>query len=71
MLVTEIKEYVKESGKVSLQELSAYFDMELEAMKQILDTIMDDEEAQLFKKPSCGKCKSCSCHTRKQYHWIN
>ncbi len=71
MLVTEIKEYMKASGKVSLRELSLYFDMELEAMKQILDTIMDDEEARLFKKPSCGKCKNCKCHTRKQYRWIN
>ncbi len=71
MLVTEIKEYVKESGKVSLQELSTYFDMEMEAMKQILDAIMDDEETSLFKKPSCGKCRQCQCHTRKQYQWIN
>lgn len=71
MLVTEIKEYVRESGKVSLEELSAYFQMDMEKMRDILNIIMDEDETSLFKTPSCGKCKNCQCHTRKQYRWIN
>lgn len=71
MLTAEIKKYVRESGKVSLEELSVYFNTELETVRNALNTIMEDENPHISKKKSCGKCKNCQCHTRKQYRWVN
>jgi len=70
MSLAEIKKYIKERGRVSLEEMSILCNTDLETMRGILGILLTEEKASLRKQKSCGKCSHCICHTKKQYRWL-
>lgn len=71
MSLTEIKRYIRENERVSLEEMSIFFKTDMDTMRGIMDGMVADDCTPLSKKKSCGKCKNCTCHTRKQYRWMD
>jgi len=71
MLIPELIAYLQERKEASLDELCFHFSVEPATMKGILSEILAAGNTPLTKTPSCGQCRNCRCHQKKQYRWTD
>lgn len=71
MILTEVRDYLKQQGQAPLRDLALTFGMEQEAMRAVLDHWM--RKGRVEKLPqgtACGGgCSSCAPQTVEIYRW--
>lgn len=74
MILTEIRDYIKERQLVSLSDLKLHFKTSSDEMRGMLSQWMKKGKVVKHETPSggCHGCKSCSCHeddAMEMYGW--
>lgn len=71
MILTEVQNYLKSRGKVSLSELSNHFRMDADALRPILKKLICKGRIRHAEAKKCGGCCECSPDTLEFYEWVN
>ncbi len=71
MILQEVKQYVKKSKQVSLQDIAVHFDKEPETIRGILDFWVRKGRIKLqTQAPSCsGSCHCTANQSQEIYYW--
>jgi hypothetical protein len=66
-IIPEIKELLRERGRISLAELAIHFSMEPDAIRPILELLVRKGHAAVVEI-GCAKggCKGCACARREE-----
>ncbi len=72
MILTELRDYLKQQGQAPLRDMAINFNMDQEALRPLLEQWM--AKGRVEKLPSgtaChGGCSSCAPQTVEIYRWI-
>lgn len=71
MILTNIKQYLREHKRATLQNLALHFDMELDAMRGMLEHwIRKGKVRRQIVKNACKGCSECNSSEIEFYEWI-
>ena len=72
MILIDVRNYLRAKGQVALHDMSLEFGMEKEAIRPILDQLINKGKAEKLPQGSqCGGgCHSCAPETIEIYHWL-
>lgn len=72
MILTELRDYLKQQGQAPLRDMAINFDMDPEALRPLLEQWM--AKGRVEKLPAgtaCqGGCSSCAPQTVEIYRWV-
>ena len=70
MILSEVKQYIRQRQRVSLTDIANHFDVEADALRGMLDFWINKGKIQQSVSPSCQS--SCHCdfkQTVEYYEW--
>jgi len=72
MIVTEVRDYLRQRGQAPLRDMALAFSMEQDALRPILEQLVDKGKAEKLPEGSTcgGGCHSCAPETIEIYQWI-
>ncbi len=72
MILSDIKQYLKQRGSASLSDISLHFDTDPDAMRGMLDQwIRKGKVTKQSAKATCGSgCNRCGLEGTEVYRWI-
>ncbi|PLX37613.1 MAG: sugar metabolism transcriptional regulator [Hyphomicrobiales bacterium] len=80
MLISDIRSYIADAGRVSVSSIAARFDIEPDALKGILDTLAAKGTIRPVGEPqsacstgsgcNSGGCGCCSYGVEEIYEWV-
>jgi len=72
MLLSEVRNYLRDKRKISLLELSRHFNVTADVLRSMLSLLVQKGQVrQCTKKPACGtKCMQCSVFDTEMYEWL-
>jgi len=73
MILTDIRDYLKQQGQVSLRDMSLHFGMDQDSIRPLLEQwIAKGKVTRLPSGSLCGGgCRSCSPETIEIYAWCD
>ncbi len=73
MILPEIRDYVRERGQASLEDIARHLDAQPDAVRGMLARwIRKGRIRKILKGPACGSsCSSCSTESTEVYEWID
>lgn len=73
MILSEIRDYVRERRQASLEEIALHVDSNPDAVRGMLERwIRKGRIRKTLKGPACGSsCGSCSSESTEIYEWID
>lgn len=73
MIVTEVRDYLKQRGTAPLRDMALTFDMEQDALRPIIEQwVAKGKVRKLPPGTACaGGCNSCAPETIEIYQWID
>lgn len=73
MILTQVRDYLKQKGQTPLRDMALEFGMDQEALRPIIEQWV--EKGKVVKLPqgtSCGGgCNSCAPETIELYQWVD
>lgn len=70
MILSEVREYVRQRRQVSLTDIALHFDSSPDALRGMLDVwIKKGRMHKLCAQTSCGTCNGCDIATEEIYIW--
>lgn len=70
MILSEIREYVKQAHQVTLKDMAFHFDISPDAMRGMLDIwIKKGRMHRQHANAACGTCKGCDIAAVEVYIW--
>ncbi len=71
MILTQVRDYIKQRGEAPLRDMSLAFGMEQDALRPIVEQwIARGKVEKLPQGSTCGGCNSCEPVTIELYRWI-
>lgn len=72
MILTQVRDYLKQNGQAPLRDMALEFGMEQDALRPIIEQwISKGKVEKLPQGTSCGGgCNSCSPETIELFQWI-
>ena len=72
MILTQVRDYLKEKGQAPLRDMAIEFGMEQDALRPILEQwVLKGKVAKLPVGTACDSgCNSCAPQTIEIYQWI-
>ncbi|RMG31223.1 MAG: sugar metabolism transcriptional regulator [Gammaproteobacteria bacterium] len=71
MILTELRDYLREHGQASLQDMAVRFDMDASALRGALEHwIRKGKVRRLPPGTPCSGCTSCAPDTVELYAWV-
>ena len=72
MILTEVRDYIRDSRQVPLRDLALHFNMDEEAMRGVLEHwIRKGKIKQLPEGTSCAGCSSCTPDAIEIFAWLD
>ena len=73
MILTQVRDYLKQNGQAPLRDMALEFGMEQDALRPILEQwISKGKVEKLPQGTNCGGgCNSCAPETIELYQWID
>jgi putative ferrous iron transport protein C len=73
MILSDIKQYLKQRGSASLSDISIHFDTDPDAVRSMLEQwIRKGKVNKLSAKATCGSsCNKCEQEGSEIYHWVD
>ena len=71
MILSQIRDYLKQRGQCSLSDIALHFDADVDAVRGMLDVwIRKGKVEKSSATASCGtSCQSCDTSTTEVYSW--
>jgi len=72
MIVTEVRDYLRQRGQAPLRDMALAFNMDQDALRPILEQLIVKGKAEKLPEGSTcgGGCHSCAPETIEIYQWI-
>ena len=72
MIVTDVRDYLKQQGQASLRDMALVFNMDQDALRPVIEQwIAKGKVALLPTGSTCnGACSACEPETIELYQWI-
>ena len=72
MILSDIRDYLKQRGQCSLSDIALHFDSDADAVRGMLDVwVRKGKVEKNAATPSCGtSCQSCDPATTEVYIWL-
>lgn len=71
MLLTDVKAYLAQRGRASLDDLATHFTMDAEAMRGLMETwIAKGRARRVSDQLPCGSCGKCESATTEIFEWV-
>jgi putative ferrous iron transport protein C len=72
MILTDIRDYLRTKHQASLRDMALEFSMDQEALRPILEQLVNKGKAEKLPQGSTceGGCHSCAPETIEIYQWI-
>ena len=73
MILSEIRDYLKERGQCTLSDIALHFDTDVDAVRGMLDVwIRKGKIEKSYVTASCGSsCQSCDPAATEVYRWCD
>ena len=73
MILADIRDYLKQRGQCTLQDIALHFDTDADAVRGMLDVwIRKGKVEKLSATASCGSsCQSCDPASTEVYRWLD
>jgi hypothetical protein len=70
MILTEVRDFIRDRGQVALRDLALHFDMDEEAMRGVIaHWVLKGKVRKLPSGTTCSGCSSCTPETIEIYAW--
>jgi len=71
MILSDIRDYIKQRGQCSLSDIALHFDCDVDAVRGMLEVwVRKGKVEKNSATPSCGtSCQSCDPATTEVYSW--
>jgi len=71
MIVTQVRDYLKQNGQASLRDMALEFGMEQDALRPIIGQWIDKGKVKILPTGSTcqGGCTSCAPETIEIFEW--
>ncbi len=72
MILSDLRDYIKQQHRVALSDLIIHFDMDADALRGMLDKWIN--KGKIRKLPlasSCGSCCQCDATLTEIYEWVD
>ena len=71
MILSDIRNYLRERGQASLSDVALHFDSEPDAVRGMLDIwVRKGRLLKLDGGSACGGCNQCDAAANEIYHWV-
>lgn len=72
MILSDVRDYIRRRGQVSLQDLALHFDVEPDALRGMLERWIEKGKVERRSaNPACGSsCSQCQPDTVELYAWV-
>ena len=71
MILSDIRNYLRERGQASLADVALHFDSEPDAVRGMLNTwVRKGKLIKLDGGSACGGCNQCDAAANEIYHWV-
>jgi hypothetical protein len=72
MLLTDVKTYLSQRGRASLDDLATHFTVAPDAMRGLLETwIAKGRARKVAEALPCHTCGKCESATTEMYEWLD
>ena len=71
MILTDVRDYLRSKGQASLRDMALEFNMEQEALRPLLEQLINKGKAEKQPQGSVceGSCHACEPETIEIYQW--
>jgi putative ferrous iron transport protein C len=72
MTLSALKTYVQENHVVSMNDLTAHFDMDADTLRDMLEILIRKNQVRKIQDADvhCGKCAQCHLLNAELYEWV-
>ena len=72
MILSDIRDYLRQRGQASLSDIALHFDSEPDAIRGMLDTwVRKGRVVKLDGGSACGGCNQCDAAANEVYQWVS
>jgi len=73
MILTQVRDYLKQQGQAPLRDMALTFNMDQQALKPLIEHLIDKGKVEkLPQGTGCqGGCTACAPQTVEIYRWID
>ena len=73
MIVTDVRDYLKQQGQASLRDMALVFNMDQDALRPVVEQWIAKGKVELLPPGSAcgGSCSACEPETIELYQWID
>ena len=70
MILSDIRDYLRERGQASLSDIALHFDSEPDAIRGMLAIWIRKGKVAPLAGPACGGCNQCDAAASEVYQWV-
>jgi ribosome biogenesis SPOUT family RNA methylase Rps3 len=70
MILQDLQSYLRDRSPTALSDLEQHFQIDAEALRGILGTLIRKGRVRKLETKKCGGCHSCSTANLELYEWI-
>lgn len=70
MMLSELRDYVRERGRVPLSDMTVRFETGSDVLRDMLAHLIRKGRVQTVDGPTCDGCCKCAPETLEIYEWI-
>ena len=72
MILSDIRNYLRQRGQASLSDIALHFDSDPDAIRGMLDTwVRKGRVVKLDGGSACGGCNQCDAAANEVYQWVS